>query len=67
MTIDQRNQLMITICELLYQREIGVAADSSDVSALVAARRLRLLARDSRAWTATPTGQILLGRCRRRT
>jgi hypothetical protein len=40
MTVDQRNQLMITICEWLHRREIGVAGDSSDISALVAARQM---------------------------
>jgi hypothetical protein len=38
MTTEQRDELMIFVSEWFHQREIGIAGDSSDVSALVAAR-----------------------------
>lgn len=41
MTVDQRDELMTFVCEWLRDHEIAVAADASDVSALVAARPMR--------------------------
>lgn len=41
MTVDERDELMVLVCEWLRDHEIGVAVEGSDVSALVAARPMR--------------------------